>query len=275
MTSFSLAGRTALITGAAQGIGFELARAMHGRGASVVLTDIDAAGVEAAASAIGPRTLALAGDATDRESLDAAVSASVERFGGLDVVVANAGIAPPPRTVGSIDPGAFERVVEVDLLGVWRTVRAALPQIVERRGQVVLIASIYSFMNGTFAVPYAVSKAGVEQLGRALRVELAAHGAGTTVVHPGFIDTKLVRDTLADSFAAEFETTLPSFVTRRITPERLAATIVAGVERRAPRVFAPRWWAAYSALRGVLNPVTDRALARDERVADIVRRSEG
>lgn len=274
MATFPLAGRTALITGAAQGIGLEIARAMHGRGASVVLTDIDVAGVEAAATAIGPRALALAGDATDRESLDGAVSAAVERFGGLDVVVPNAGIAPPPRTVGSIDPDAFERVVEVDLLGVWRTVRAALPQIVERRGQVVLIASIYSFMNGTFATPYAVSKAGVEQLGRALRVELAPHGAGATVVHPGFIDTKLVRDTFADTFAAELQTTLPSLVTRRITPQRLAAAIVAGVERRAPRVFAPRWWAGYAALRGLLNPVTDRALARDERIADIIRRSE-
>lgn len=274
MASFPLPGRTALITGASRGIGLETARRMHARGASLVLTDLDRAEIEAVASELGGRAIGLAGDATDRDSLDRIVAEAVDRFGGLDLVVANAGVAPPPRTLYSIDRDAFERVLEVNLLGVWRTVRAALPQIVERRGQVVVISSIYAFMNGTFAAPYAASKAAVEQLGRALRVELAAHGAGATVVYPGFVDTRMVRETLADDVAAEFEPALPSLITRRITPERLAARIVAGVERRQPRVILPRWWAAYSILRGMLNPLTDRALAGDGRVADVVRRSE-
>ncbi len=274
MASFPLPGRTALITGASRGIGLETARRLHARGTSLVLTDLDRAEIEAVASELGGRAIGLAGDATDRDSLDRIVAEAVDRFGGLDLVVANAGVAPPPRTLYSIDPDAFERVLEVNLLGVWRTVRAALPQIVEHRGQVVVIASIYAFMNGTFAAPYAASKAAVEQLGRALRVELAAHGAGATVVYPGFVDTRMVRETLADDVAAELEATLPSLITRRITPERLAVRIVAGIERRQPRVILPRWWAAYSILRGMLSPLTDRALARDERVADAVRRSE-
>jgi len=247
---------------------------MRDRGAALALVDLDAEALEAAAAELGDGALAIPGDASDPESLQAAVRSVVERFGGLDCVVANAGLAPRPSTVRTIDVEEFERVVEVDLLGVWRTVRAALPQIVERRGQVVLLASVYSFMNGAFASPYAVSKAGVEALGRALRVELAPHGAGVTLVHPGFIDTKMVRDTLEDPIALECEGRLPGFMTRRITPERIAASIVEAVERRAPRVIRPRWWGVYQALRGVLNPATDAALVHDRRFAEIVERAE-
>ena len=272
--TYVLAGKAALVTGAAKGIGLETARLMHARGASVTMTDLDPAEVEAGAASVGERTLALAGDATDRASLEAAVAATVERFGGLDVVVANAGIAPPPRTVAVMDPEAFERVVEVDLLGVYRTVHAALPQLLERRGQAVLIASIYAFMNGTLASPYAASKAAVEQLGRALRAELAPHGGGATVVYPGLVDTKMVRDALEDPVAGGLEELLPRFVIRRVTPKLVATRLVNGVERRAPRVLVPRWYAGYSALRGILNPLLDAGLSRDQRVGAMVEQAE-
>jgi len=110
----------------------------------------------------------------------------VERFGGVDVVFANAGITvDPPATIAGVDAVAFERVIEVDLLGMWRTVRAALPQVIERRGHVLVTASCYSFLNGMLNAAYAMSKAGVEQFGRALRSELAVHGATAGVLYPG------------------------------------------------------------------------------------------
>jgi len=274
VSSFQLAGKAALVTGAAKGIGLETARLLHARGASVTLTDLDQPEVEAAATGVGERTLALSGDATDREALESAVEATVERFGGLDVAIANAGIAPPTRSIRSMDPEAFERVVEIDLLGVYRTVHAALPQIIERRGQVVVLGSVYSFMNGVLASPYAISKAAVEQLGRALRVELAPHGAGATVVYPGFADTRMVRDAFEDPVASGLDEILPRFVMRRITPATVAERIVAGIERRSPRVIVPRWWAAYSALRGIFNPLVDAGLARDQRVGELVERAE-
>ena len=88
----------------------------------------------------------------------AAVDEVVERFGGLDVVVANAGVAPPTRPMSVVDTEAFERTIEIDLLGVWRTVHPALPQVIERRGHVVVVASVYAFVNGVMATPYAVSQ---------------------------------------------------------------------------------------------------------------------
>src|SRR3954454_23315417 len=185
MTSFPIGGKVALVTGAARGIGFETARLLHERGASVTLTDLDLEATERAADSIGERTLAREADATDSSQLEAAVAATVERFGGLDLAVANAGVAPPAATLRVVDPEVFERVLEIDLLGVWRTVRACLPEITRRRGHLVVVASVYAFMNPVLAGPYAISKAGVEQMGRALRAELAHHGASASVAYFG------------------------------------------------------------------------------------------
>ncbi len=274
MASYALGGKVALVTGAARGIGFETARLMHARGASVVLIDLDQEATQPAADSIGERTLAIEADATDSEALEAAVAATVERFGGLDVVVANAGVAPPAATLRVIDPDVFERVVEIDLLGVWRTVRACLPEITARRGHVVVVASVYAFVNPVLAGPYAISKAGVEQMGRALRAELAHHGASASVAYFGFIDTKMVRDSFDDPVAAGLNDLVPAWGMRRLTPDKAGGAIVNGIERRSPRIVAPGWWRVLSALRGLLNPLTDARLDRDERVREIVRKAD-
>jgi NAD(P)-dependent dehydrogenase (short-subunit alcohol dehydrogenase family) len=186
MERLNLSGKVALVTGAARGIGLETARALAARGASVVLVDLDAAQAERAAAQVHDvRALGLGGDVTDRAAMQRAVARAVERFGGVDVVVANAGIAPRAATMRAMAPESFERVVDVNLLGVARTVDAALPEIVRRGGHVVVIASIYAFANGAGVVPYAMSKAGVEALGRALRVELRPHGASASVAYFG------------------------------------------------------------------------------------------
>ena len=275
MATLNVSGRVALVTGAARGIGYETARLLHARGASVALADLDLDLVQAAAAQIGgERTLAVAADVTDTSAIEAAVSETVERFGGLDVVVANAGIAPPTATVRVIDPEAYERVIEVDLLGVWRTVRAGLPHVIERRGHVVVVASIYAFFNGALASPYAMSKAGVEQLGRALRVELVPHGASASVAYFGFIDTQMVRESFADPVAHQFEESMPALLTRRLPPSAAGEAIVRGIERRAPRIIAPRWWRAFSALRGLINPLFDARLERDAQMLAFVREAD-
>jgi NAD(P)-dependent dehydrogenase (short-subunit alcohol dehydrogenase family) len=276
MGAYDVDGKVALITGGARGIGFGMAQALARRGASVALVDLDQAQVTASAERLGQRAQGIAADVTDRAAIDAAVAAAVDRFGGIDIVIANAGIAPTPAPVRLMPSHEFERVIEVNLLGVYRTIHAGLDQIVARKGQAVLISSVYAFMNGLLLSPYAVAKAGVEQLGRALRLELAPHGASATVAYFGFVDTEMVRQGMEQRQRQRGtdEELLPGFLRKRISPEQAGEAVAAGIEERKARVIAPRWWAPPSVLRGVLNPLMDSAGARSQRVHEEVRQSE-
>ena len=156
-----LTDKVILITGAAGGIGAASARALHAAGARIVLTDVSQQSVDEVANQIGgDRVLPLALDVTDRVATDAVVQLVIQRFGGVDVVFANTGIVSDALTsIAMIDERAFERVIEVNFLGVWRSVRACLPQIIERRGNIMITASIYSYCNGIANAPYVASKA--------------------------------------------------------------------------------------------------------------------
>jgi NAD(P)-dependent dehydrogenase (short-subunit alcohol dehydrogenase family) len=269
--AFDPNGKVALVTGAARGIGFETARQLHMRGASVAVVDLNASEAREAAERIGERAIGIATDVTDHSAVMQSVAEVVERFGGLDIVVANAGIAQgQTATTRGISVEEWERVFEVDLLGVWRTVRAALPQIVERNGHVVVTSSVYAFMNGVLNSPYAVAKAGVESLGRALRTELTPLGASASVAYFGWVDTKMVQDAVARPGSQRLQENTPDFFLKRIPPSEAGAAIVRGIEERSPRIFAPRWWRYVSALRGILNPLLDRRMESDRRMVKAV-----
>src|SRR5947207_8488156 len=218
MPRYDLNGKVALVTGGARGIGFATAKALIDKGASVTVVDLDQSVAERAAQELhDTRALGLAADVTDRGAMQRAVATTVERFGGLDVVVANAGVASRGATLRAMSPESCERVLDVNLMGVYRTVDVALPEIVRRRGHVVVVASIYAFVNGMGAVPYAMAKAGVEQLGRALRVELVQHGASASVAYLGFIDTEMVHRAIdADPLAEAMFDSLPKPLHKRL-----------------------------------------------------------
>jgi len=273
MARFALAGKVALVTGGARGIGFATARALIARGASVAIVDLhEDACAAAAASLHDTRAIGIAADVSDRAAMQRAVASVVERLGGLDVVVANAGIASRVATFRASSPESFERVLDVNLMGVWRTVDAALPEIVRRAGHVVVVSSVYAFLNGVGAVPYAMSKAAVEQLGRALRAELVQHGASASVAYFGFIDTEMVHRAIdQDPLAEQLLQTFPGPLHKRLAPQQAGEAIVRGIERRQPRIIRPRRWAVVSVLRGVLNPLSDAQLERDARSQELLR----
>ncbi|MGI8506873.1 MAG: SDR family NAD(P)-dependent oxidoreductase [Solirubrobacteraceae bacterium] len=181
MPSFDVSGKVAVVTGGARGIGFGTAQALARRGAELVIVDLDQGAAESAAAQLPGRAVGLAADVTDRGAMQRVVATVAQQRGGVDVVIANAGVASRAATVRAMNGEAFDRVLAVNLGGVYNTVIAAIPEIAARRGHVVVTSSVYAFANGMGAAPYAMAKAGVEQLGRALRVELVPHGAGASV----------------------------------------------------------------------------------------------
>ena len=270
-----LTDKVFLITGGARGIGLETARIALERGARVALVDLDPEAADQAAAGLGGEAAGFGADVTDRGAIEAAFGNVLERFGRLDVVVANAGITPPKTTTRALDAATWEQVVEVNVLGVYRTVMAGLPEIILNRGQVAIIASSYSHVNGVLNSSYAVSKSAVEAFGRGLSVELAAHGAGVTTAFFGYVDTGLIGKAFDEPMADRFRREVaPSFMTRPIPVERAAEALVDGIAARRSTVIEPARWRIPHYLRGFLMPATDRRLEENLRARALIRQIE-
>ncbi|MGY1971038.1 SDR family oxidoreductase [Nocardia gipuzkoensis] len=267
--------RVVVITGAGTGIGRALAEKLYASGASVALIDIDEAAAATVGRSMGDRALVVRADVSDRIGMREAVSRVRRRFGRIDVVVANAGVVPEPATIRTMNPGDFDRVIGINVTGVFNTVHPALDDIVAAKGHVVVVSSAAAFAPGMGGSPYMVSKAAVEQFGRALRVELAAVGATAGVAYFGIVDTAMTHGTLdEDELGADLAALLPWPLNVRITVRDAAESIADGIARRAPRTIAPPQWEPYALLRGVINVVLDSRLARDPRVHDLIHRVE-
>ena len=173
----------------------------------------------------------------DLDDMTSAVETIVREAGRLDIVIANAGVVARGATLRASSPATVERVFDVNVGGALNTVRAALPGLIETRGRLVLISSVFAFVNGAGTIPYAMSKAAVEQLGRGLRVELAAHGVSVTTAYFAMINTDMIRQSVDEDPAARaLLDTQPRLLRKRIDPEEAADAIVEGLRRRDPRV---------------------------------------
>lgn len=257
---WEMAGRTAFITGASRGIGADAARRLRDRGMNVVLAGLEPERLHALAAELGDGTLTAECDVTSRGELATAVEQAVERFGAIDVVVANAGVA----AVGSVetsDPDTWERVVEIDLLGVYRTVHAALPHVIASRGYILPVASVAAAVPIPLAANYTAAKHGVNGFAHALRLELASAGVAVGCAYFGFIDTDLVRRSFDDPAASASLAAMPGFASRPIPVARAGEAIARGVERRARMVYAPRWVLPALLAPGLFLPLVERISA--------------
>ena len=192
MTSpFDLTGRTALVTGGARGLGAAYVRALHTAGAAVVVADLLDDEGAALVEELGPRTSFVHLDVTDEQGWDAAVAAAVERYGGLDVLVNNAGIANA-APIEHYSTAKWHAVIAVNLTGTFFGCRAVVPAMAAAGGgSIVNISSVEGLRGSPGLHGYTAAKFGVRGLTKSLAVELGPRGIRVNSVHPGLILTDM------------------------------------------------------------------------------------
>lgn len=258
-----LDGKVLFITGAARGIGAHTARLAAARGATVVLTGLEPERLAAVAAETGGAWFET--DVTDQSALDRAAAETVERFGRIDAVVANAGIAPL-GTIAVGDIEAMAHTVQVNLVGVMRTVGATVEHLVASRGYCLLVSSAAAFTALPGMAAYCASKAGVEQFGNAIRLELRHRGVSVGTAHMSFVDTDLVRDVQED--LPQLRETLHRlpWPFRTVSVEACARAFVDAIERRRRRVYVPRVVGLAQAFRSLtVSPLSDAVIGRGAR----------
>ena len=258
----TLTDRVVLITGAASGIGAATALELVAQGGIPVLVDCDAEPLAQMAQRCGPQTLYWVADVTHLQAMQEVVDKTISKLGRIDIVFANAGVAAF-GPVAYIDPEAWKRCFEVNVFGVFNTIRAALPAIMKQRGYVLINASSSSFAHPPVMSAYAASKSAVEAMGNSLRIEMAAHGVGVGVVHAGWVRTPLVTEGALHPGFVRLRATMPGPMNSETSPEETARVIVQGMLQRKRRIWVPAWLKILFALRALLHmPFAERELLR-------------
>jgi NAD(P)-dependent dehydrogenase (short-subunit alcohol dehydrogenase family) len=225
------AGRTALVTGAAMGIGAAVAELLAERGAAVCVVDRDAAALDEVAGRLrggGAEVEVIVGDLREPEVTEAAVGRTLERFGRLDVLSNNAGV----QRYGTLDTTpdeVWDEVYDINLKSIFRLSRAALPHLRKTRGNIVNMASVQGLASQANVVAYASAKHALIGLTRAAAVDCAADGVRVNAVAPGSVDTPLMRWalSLADDPAALEAEVMNMHPLRRMAEPREVAEVVA------------------------------------------------
>jgi NAD(P)-dependent dehydrogenase (short-subunit alcohol dehydrogenase family) len=254
--------KVVLITGAARGIGAAAAQAVVARGGRVALVGLEGEELERTKASCGPQAAAFEADVTDFEALEAAVQGTLERFGGIDAVVANAGIGGG-GTMLAADRGAFERVIEVNLLGVYRTIKVTLPHVVERRGYVLPVGSVASAIWAPGMGSYNAAKAGVEALGRTLALEVKHLGVDVGVAYFSWIDTDLVRAGDAHPAGAGVRQRMRGPFGKTYSVQEAGEAVAQGIADRARTVCVPGWYRAILASRTLVRRLAEREMLKE------------
>jgi len=272
MAKYALDGRVVLITGGARGIGLDAATRLLAKGASIALVDRDEVELANAAKQLDnrERVAVFAADVTNAAAVQTAVDDAVAHFGGLDVVIAGAGISGKPAAFSSLSATDFKRVININVIGVYHTIRAALPYVTERQGYILPIASVAALIPTPFLVAYSASKHAVDGMARSLRLELAHTGVSVGVAYFSFIDTDMVKTAKATPVGSAALSILPDFLSKPIPVSEAGNAIVRGIEKRARWVYAPKWVPGLITLRGLSSRFEDLA-TRSPKFAALLR----
>jgi 3-oxoacyl-[acyl-carrier protein] reductase len=220
---FSLAGQTAIVTGAATGIGEAIARRLSAAGAAVAVVDIDAAGASQVASSIGELSFALAVDISNPESVRGCVSDVLKRTSRIDVLVNNAGIAGRAAPIEEQTLEEWERVLRINMSGTFLMCQAVIPGMRERKyGRIVNVASIAGKEGNPNMTGYSAAKAGVIGLTKSLAKEVATENICVNAVAPAVVRTRIL-DQLTPEQVAYMTARIP--MRRTGTPEEVAAVV--------------------------------------------------
>jgi NAD(P)-dependent dehydrogenase (short-subunit alcohol dehydrogenase family) len=242
----TLQGKRVVITGAARGIGALTAMRLHERGARVALLGLEPELLAEVAATCGDAPW-FECDVADRGQVDEAVAGAVQRLGGLDVAIANAGIGAQMPLVGG-DPAIWDATIAVNLQGTFNLVHAAGPHVSHRDGYVLLTASLAAAVHLPLMAAYCASKAAVESLGDSLRIELAPSGARVGVAYYAELDT----DMTSRGFATKAAQKLPIGGHGHLPVAPVGPAIDAlerAILQRARRVVSPRWVGALLPIR--------------------------
>ncbi|TLQ45412.1 SDR family oxidoreductase [Streptomyces marianii] len=251
MTRVSLEGQVAVVTGAARGVGELLARKLSARGARIALVGLEPDELKAVAGRLHTECEHWHADVTDHEAMTRVAREVKERFGKVDIVVANAGVASGGPFADS-DPAAWRRVIEVNLIGSAVTCRAFLPVLVESRGYFLQIASLAAITPAPMMTAYCASKSGAEAFAHSLRAEVGHKGVKVGVGYLSWTDTDMVRGADRDDVMRELRQRLPWPSNRTYPLGPAVDRIVAGIERRSAHVYAQWWLRGMQSVRGYL-----------------------
>jgi len=254
-------GKTVFITGAARGIGESCARRFAARGDQVVLVGLEPERLQALGAELGEGALAVEADVRDPTALRAAVARAEERFGGIDVVIANAGLGVG-GPVATTDPALFEAMVAVNVVGTFHTIQAAVPALRASKGYLLVVSSLAAASRTAGFGGYSATKAAVETLAATARLELAADGIDVGIAYFGFLDTDLVRDVAQTQGFEAMRATLPGFLAKTAPLEGAIDKMVAAVDGRRQVVAHPRGVKTALRFRTRLWKVDQRAASK-------------
>ncbi|MDF3933705.1 SDR family NAD(P)-dependent oxidoreductase [Pseudomonas citronellolis] len=241
MAKYDLTGRVVAITGSTGGLGSAVAIELVRKGARLALMDVSEDAARAQAEQLGGPGVAKGWrvDVRDMESIELAMAEAAEHFGRIDVAFANAGVESM-SPMEKLDPKVFDRVMDINANGVWRTFRAALPYVRIHKGYLAATSSMAAFVHSPLQSPYTASKAAVWAMCDSIRIELRHQSVAVGSYHPTFFHTPMMDNVFSNPAGMKVWGGNKGGIWRMVSKEEVVQAIVQGMERRAEMVVIPK-----------------------------------